>query len=376
MINTDGNYSFREAASLNPKLALDGQPPVAIDEWQEVPAIWDAVRQRVDAVPEKGMFLLTGSVTKKNPKNRPVHSGAGRIARVKMRPMTLFESGDSDGSISLAELFEDVDFEANAKPIDIENLIHLTIRGGWPANLETPEPDAGLIPRQYIELLATADISLSDDTPRDSAKVRLLLQSLARNISTTVSNASLQRDIQNGANSLSMPTIISYIDSFRRLYVLEEIPGWKPPIRTKARIQQSPKRIFADPSLAVAALKASPKKLLTEMSAFGYIFESLCLRDLTTYAESINGEIFHYTDNSNLEIDAIIETEDGSYGAFEVKLNPERIPEALSALKRFKEKMKAAKYAPPKCLAIITGGGVVQRREDGVYIIPITALRN
>jgi predicted AAA+ superfamily ATPase len=276
----------------------------------------------------------------------------------------------------LKELFEGVDFETNAKPVDIINLINLAIRGGWPANLTTPIADAGLVPRQYIELLMTADISLSDDVPRDSAKVNLLLQALARNISTTVSNASLQRDIENGANSLAMPTIISYLDAFKNLHVLEEIPGWKPPIRTKARIGQTPKRIFTDPSLAVAALKTFPKKLLHDLSAFGYIFENLCLRDLTVYADSIGGKIFHYTDNSNLEIDAIIESEDGSYGAFEIKLNPERIPEALSALKRFKEKMIAAKYEPPVCLAVITGGGIVQKREDGIYIVPITALRN
>lgn len=322
------------------------------------------------------MFLLTGSITKKNSQDNPVHSGAGRIARLKMRPMTLFESGDSDGSISLKELFEGVEFSVQNKPVNVVNLIHLAVRGGWPANLETPEPDAGLIPRQYIELLATSDISNSDDTARDSAKVNLLVQALARNVSTTVSNATLQRDIQNGANSLSMPTITSYLDALKRLYVLEEIPGWKPPIRTKARINQTPKRIFVDPSLAVAALKTSPAKLLYDLSSFGYIFENLCIRDLAVYADSLGGNIFHYVDNSNLEIDAIIETEDGSYGAFEVKLNPERIPEGLTALKRFKEKMKAQNYEQPKCLAIITGGGIVQRREDGIYIIPITALKN
>jgi predicted AAA+ superfamily ATPase len=202
------------------------------------------------------------------------------------------------------------------------------------------------------------------------------VQALARNASTTVSNATLQRDIENGANSLSMPTIIAYLDAFKRLHILEEIPGWKPPVRTKARIQQSPKRIFTDPSLAVAALKTSRRKLLSDLSSFGYIFENLCLRDLTIYADSIGGEIFHYVDNSNLEIDAIIETEDGEYGAFEIKLNPDRIPEALSALKRFEAKMETAKYEPPKCLVIITGGGIMQKREDGIYIIPITALKN
>jgi predicted AAA+ superfamily ATPase len=376
VLRTEGGYSALEAVRINPAIALEGEPPVAIDEWQEAPGVWDAVRQDVDEDGVRGKYLLTGSVIKKGAGKRPVHSGAGRIGTVRMRPMSLFESGDSDGKVSLREMFRGVDFEAFLKPVDLRLLTFLATRGGWPGNLSATEKNAGLLGREYLRLISTSDISESDDTVRDAEKVMLVLRALARNISSDVSNAAIQRDIQNGAHQVSTPTISAYIDSLKRLFVLDELPGWSPAIRSKARIRQAPKRIFADPSLAVAALRVSMRKLALDTSSFGYIFESMCLRDLLVYAETSGAEVYHYKDDSGLEVDAVIETEDGAYGAFEVKLNPERIPEGLTTLNRFKRKMAGRGADTPECLAVITGGGPAQRREDGIYIVPITSLRD
>jgi predicted AAA+ superfamily ATPase len=376
VLDTSGGYSVREAVRINPKIALQGTPPVAIDEWQEAPAVWDAVRQAVDEEEGKGRFLLTGSVLKKGKDHKPVHSGAGRIARVRMYPMTLFESGDSDGRVSLKDIFGGIPFEAFLNRFDLERLVSLTVRGGWPGNLAVSDRNAGVLAREYLEMISTSDISESDGTERDAAKVTLLLRALARNISSDASNATLQRDIQNGSNSLSMPTITAYLDSLKRLYVLDEIPAWSPALRSKTRIRQAPKRIFSDPSLAVAALNTTSGKLLLDMSAFGYLFENMCLRDLAVYAAANEGRLYHYRDDSNLEVDAVIEMPDGAYGAFEIKVNPERVPEGLSVLKRFQEKMAARNAEPPRCLAVITGGGTAQRRADGICIVPVTSLRN
>jgi predicted AAA+ superfamily ATPase len=376
LLDTANDYSYREAVRLNPKIALEGVRPVAIDEWQEAPAVWDAVRQAVDQADEKGLFILTGSVSRKGEKGRPVHSGAGRIASVGMRPMTLFESGDSDGIVSLRSLAEEnIDFEPFHKEVDLDLLAHLCYRGGWPGNIQTPAADAGLIPIEYLKKLTTSDMSLSDGIAHDPNKVSLLLRAIARNTATTVSNATLQRDIQNGSNTLSMPTIYAYLDALKRLYVLEEIPGWNPPLRSKARIRRAPKRIFTDPSLALAALGTTPGKLIRDLPAMGYVFENLCLRDLLVYSAANGAEVYHYSDNSNLELDAIIEFGNGSYFAVEIKLNPGRIPEAITAINRFKSKMRNAGFDAPTRSLVITGGGVGQLRDDGIMIVPISALR-
>jgi len=376
LLNTENNYSYREAVRLNPKIALAGSRPVAIDEWQEAPAVWDAVRHAVDQTGEKGLFILTGSVSRKGEQGRPAHSGAGRIASVCMRTMSLFESGDSDGRVSLARLCDKrIDFEPFHKDVDLDRLALLCYRGGWPGNIKTPGADAGLVPIEYLKKLTESDLSLSDGVEHDPNKVSLLLRAIARNTATTVSNATLQRDIQNGANTLSMPTIHAYLDALKRLYVLEEIPGWNPPLRSKTRIRQAPKRIFTDPSLALAALRTTPGKLVRDLPAMGYVFENLCLRDLLVYAASNDAQVCHYADNSNLEIDAVVEFGNGSYFAVEIKLNPGRIPEAITTLNRFKSKMRDSGFVAPALSLILTGGGIGQIRDDGIVIVPATALR-
>jgi predicted AAA+ superfamily ATPase len=374
LMDPAGNYSIREAARMNPASILGGAAPSAIDEWQEVPGIWDAVRFEVDQNREKGRYLLTGSTRPINKK--PLHSGAGRIARLRMRTMSLFESGDSNGKASLSALFSGEEIPAFSNPVELDRLIQFAIRGGWPENLEIPETKASIIPEQYLSLIASSDISkLDDDTRRDPVKVELLLRAFARNTASQVSNATLQQDIQNDANSLSMPTIQSYLTALKSLFVIEEAPGWRPAIRSRTRIQTTPKRFFTDPSLAVAGLRTSHRKLREDLSAFGGVFENLCYRDLAIYAEAIDGNVYHYRDNSNLEVDVIIERNDGGYGAFEIKLNPDRADEGVKSLKRFAEKMTEKGVVAPACLAVITGGGIGKKREDGVYVIPITALK-
>ncbi|MCL2655620.1 MAG: DUF4143 domain-containing protein [Coriobacteriia bacterium] len=374
LMDPKNDYANREMARVNPASVLEGLHPHAIDEWQEVVGIWDAVRFEVDRSKERGKFLLTGST--KPLMKKPLHSGIGRIGRVAMRPMTLFESRDSSGRISLKQIFENEDFGAYAALTDLEHLAYLSTRGGWPENRETPIDQSHRLPQNYLNELAHSEISeLDDEINRDPQKVTALLQALARNTASTVSNATLQRDASNADNSLSKPTATNYLAALRRLYALEEISAWKPALRSKVRVQAAPKRMLVDPSLAVAGLGAKPQQLMRDMPTFGHIFESLCLRDLQVYARAIEGKLFHYRDSTGLEVDAIIELGMAVYGAFEVKLNMTRTDEAVASLMRFKRKMEQGGYSPPACMAVITGGGVVQKRPDGIYVVPITELK-
>jgi predicted AAA+ superfamily ATPase len=402
---------IREAVRERPRLALAGEAPHAIDEWQEVPEIWDAVRFEVDQRPEKGRFLLTGSVTPPTAGVR--HSGVGRIARVRLRPMTFYESGLSSGRIMLRGMFEQADVEPFLGEMPLEDLIAATCAGGWPAALGLP-PDLSLhIPAEYLNSLVASEIRLTGRNPRGPAKIRTLLTSLARNNATVVKIATLCDDVrlETSARKAAKPTVTAkqttpagagtgtwteaeagaktevdaaagfgrealtdYLDILRALFVIDEIPGWNPNIRSKARLMSTPKRMFADPSLAAAALGAPPQKLLYDLPTFGLLFEGLCLRDLTVYAEAMDARIYHYRDNSNLEADAIIERRDGAWGAFEIKLSPRQTDVAAKNLLRVKEKMIAGGAEPPACLAVITRAGLCARRSDGVYTVPITCL--
>lgn len=374
LMDPGNNYSVREAAQINPSSALKGKQPHAIDEWQEVPGVWDAVRFDVDRSKEKGKYLLTGST--KPLMKRPLHSGIGRIVRVDLRPMSLFESGDSSGNISLSQLFANKKIEAYPTQVDLDHLAYLVTRGGWPENIGISPEKCQVLPHYYLEELAYSEISeLDDNINRDPDKVTALLRALARNAASNVSNVTLQKDIGNKANSLSAQTISNYLAALRRLYVLEEIPAWKPALRSKVRLQGAPKRMLVDPSLTVAGLQATPRQLVNDLPTLGNVFESLCLRDLRVYAGALGGKLAHYRDNSYLEVDAIIELSVNSYGAFEVKLNPARVDEAAATLTRFRNKMLQGGYPPPACIAIITGGGVVRQRADGIYEVPVTELK-
>jgi predicted AAA+ superfamily ATPase len=370
------SYSNKTRAQIDPSLILREKPPQLIDEWQEVPGIWDAVRFAVDQNPQKGRFLLTGSATPA--KTPPLHSGAGRFARIRMFPMTLFESGDSTGKVSLETLFLDKGLEPSRADISLEDLIFLTARGGWPVNLGNYSRETLEIPFQYIDAVINNELFTRDDPRRNRVKMRHLLRSLARNNTSIMKDSSIYADIRASQISedeaLSRQSISMYVGDLMRIFVIEEIPGWMPLLRSKTRIRMSPKRFFTDPSLAAAALGATPEKLLSDLNTFGFMFENLCLRDLSVYAELLSGSLFHYRDNTGLEVDAIIERPGGSYGAFEIKLGAHRVEEGANTLLRFKKKMIEASVEAPAFLAVLIGGGTAYMREDGVYVVPINSL--
>ena len=368
-----GNYSNKTRAELNPSLVLDGKTPHVIDEWQEVPGIWDAVRFDVDRKPGLGKFILTGSVTP--PRESYRHSGTGRIAIVRMRPMTLFESGDSNGAASLLALLSGKKIKPFAADIDLSRLIDITIRGGWPQTLNVPFEKAGAISTEYIHTLLKNDLFGGGFSKRNSAKLHVLLRSLARNNATTVGETTLAADISGNEATLSRNSVADYIADLKRIFVIEDVPGWNPGIRSKTRIRMSGKKIFADPSLAIAALGIGKRQLFEDLNTYGFMFENLCLRDLGTYAEFHGGSLCYYRDNSNLEVDAIIEMKDGSWGAFEIKLGENQVDVAAQTLLRIKNKLMSNGVREPSCLVVITGGGLGRKREDGVYVIPINSLK-
>ena len=368
-----GDYNNKTRAELNPSLVLEGKTPHVIDEWQEVPGIWDAVRFNVDQNPGFGKYILTGSVTP--PRESYKHSGAGRIAIVRMRPMTLYESGDSDAAVSLISLFSGKKINPFTADIDLVHLIDITIRGGWPQTLNLPLEKAGSVSVEYINALLKNDLFNDNFSKRNSSKLHVLLRSLARNNATTVSDATLTRDIAGNDTMLSRNSIADYTADLKRIFVIEEIPGWMPGIRSKTRIRMSGKLIFADPSLAIAALGIGRQRLLEDLNSYGFMFENLCLRDLYAYAELHGASLYHYRDNSNLEVDAIVEMKDGAWGAFEIKLGENQVEGAAQTLLRLKKKIVSDGAREPSCLVVMTGGGLGWKREDGVYVIPVNALK-
>jgi hypothetical protein len=381
IMDPTGDYSNKTRATLNPSLILEGKTPRVIDEWQEVPGIWDAVRFDIDKAPGLGKYILTGSVTP--PRESYSHSGAGRIAFIRMRPMTLYESDDSTEAVSFIHLFSGKRIKPFTADIDLSRLIDITIRGGWPQTLNLPIEKAGNVSDEYINALLKNDLFSSDFSRRNSLKLNILLRSLARNNTTTVSETTLTADIdgenrkeQNNEDiSLSRNSVSQYIADLKRIFVIEDIPGWDPGIRSKTRIRMMSKIMFADPSLAIAALGIGKRRLFEDLNTFGFMFENLCLRDLSAYTEFYGGSLYHYRDNSNLEVDAIIEMKDGSWGGFEIKLGENQADAAAQTLIRLKNKMVSNGTREPSCLAVITGGGLGRKLKNGVYVIPVNALK-
>lgn len=372
-----GNFQNRRLAEMNPSLILEGKSPRLIDEWQEVPAIWDAVRYRVDQNPTKGQYILTGSST---PNQKGIlHSGAGRIARLRMRPMSLFESGDSSGRVSLASLCQGRIEPVMTGEVDLRKIIEYIVRGGWPGSLGLSVEEAALLPNQYLEAVIQDDAFRVDGIKRDVQKMHRLLRSLARNESTTVSNATLRSDMKaSDEEDIDPVTISSYLDVFARLFIIDNQPPFSSRLRSSIRVKQAQKRHFADPSLACALLKATPEKLLSDLETLGFLFEALCERDLKIYAESFGASLYHYQDYRNREIDAVIEMTDGSWCAFEIKLGANQIDSAAESLLRIRnEIMEEAGGKPPVALCVICGlSSAAYQREDGVFVVPITALRD
>lgn len=371
-----GNFQNRNLAELSPDLVLQGEPPRLIDEWQEVPPLWDAVRFHVDQSSEKGLFILTGSST---PNHKGIlHSGAGRIARIRMRPMSLYESGDSSGMVSLGDLCADRMESVMTGEVRLTDLIGYILRGGWPASLGLSIKEASLLPQQYLDAIVDDDVYRIDGVKRDTTKIRLLLRSLARNESTTATNRSLKNDVkEKDDEDIDVDTIASYLDIFSRLFLIENQQPFSSKIRSSVRVKQAEKRHFADPSLAAALLGATEEKLLGDLNTLGFLFEALCERDLRIYADAFGGQLYHYQDYQNREVDAVIQLPGGEWCAFEIKLGANQIDEAAAVLVKLKNDIaKEPGGIPPKVLCVVCGmSNAAYKRADGVYVVPITALR-
>lgn len=375
--DSSNNFQNRKLAMMSPSMVLEGETPRLIDEWQEVDAIWDAVRYTIDQRGEKGQFILTGSSTPKIKENR-VHSGVGRIGKLRMRTMSLYESGDSSGKVSLEDLCEGKVPMMLTGEVDLRNLANYIVRGGFPGAMGLPTENAQLIAESYIETILTDDAQRIDGKKYDIEKMRLLLRSLARNESTTASKKKLASDIKDiDDESVDYDSVTTYLDVFARLFLLDNQKPFSSNIRSTVRIKQAEKRHFCDPSLACALLKATPEKLINDLETFGFLFEALCERDLRIYAESFGAQLFHYQDYANREIDAVIELKDGNWCAFEVKLGANQIDKAAQSLIEIRDKIRADGGKAPEVLCVICGlSNAAYQRPDGVFVVPITALKN
>lgn len=372
VVTLDTDPDARQLVHLDPGLLLAGPTPRLLDEWQVEPALWNHVRRAVDDRREPGQFILTGSAVPADDVVR--HTGAGRLSRLRMRPMSLLELGESTGEVSLAALLNGEPARCGSLKPGLEWHAELIAGGGWPATLGLEPQDRRMYVLSYIEEVCRTDIHRVDGVQRDPSRVRDLLRSLARNVSTEVSLATLARDLGGADGPWSRDTVRSYLGALERLMVLEDQRAWGPHLRSRARVRQSPKRHFVDPSIAVAALGSSAQRLLGDLDLLGLLFESLVVRDLRVYAQASGGEILHYRDATGLEADAIVELQDGRWAAFEVKLGTAAVDTAAESLLRLAERVDTDRCGPPAALGVITGMGYGYRRPDGVNVIPIGAL--
>lgn len=369
------NISMSE---LNPKRLLKGETPRLIDEWQLAPKLWDAIRFEVDHRSELGQFILTGSAVPADTKEI-THSGTGRFTWLIMRPMSLYESGDSTGEVSLKELFDGndaVDGEAN---LTIERLAFLACRGGWPQAIDMREEIALDQARDYYDAVVKADINRADNVQKNTEKVRSLMRSYARNQGSQVPNTMLAQDVAaNDEESISDETVASYLNALRKIFVIEDMPAWNPNLRSKTAIRSSDTRYYVDPSIATAALGIGPNDLINDLKTFGFIFETLCIRDLRVFADALNGQVYHYRDKDGQECDAVIHLRNGRYGLIEIKLGGDKlIEEGAENLKAMASKIDTNKMNAPTFLMVLTGlGDYAYLRKDGICVVPIGCLKD
>lgn len=362
-------------AQTKPSLLLDGETPRLLDEWQVAPELWNAVRFAVDKRRAKGQFILTGSVIPT--RTDDMHTGTGRIARMKMRTMSLYESGDSTGEISMGALFDGNNIMEGHSGLTIEKLALVINRGGWPVVAqETDEKIALTVAADYVEAIANEDISKADGIEKNPDRVKALLRSISRNISSEARTSTILNDLTANDESLSQATVDQYVAALKKIFVIEDLPAWSAKLRSKTAIRTTAKRHFADPSIAAASLRATPKRLLSDFNTFGFLFESLCIRDLRVYAESIDGSVYHFRDKSGLEIDAVIQLADGRWGAAEVKMGAGEIEDAASNLLKLRKAIDTEKMKEPSFLMVITGTEYAFQLKNGVVVVPIGCLRN
>lgn len=363
---------------LSPATLLEGDTPRLIDEWQALPPIWDSIRSEVDKRGMPSQFILTGSSVLPDA-DATIHSGTGRFAHVKMRTMSLYESGESTGTISLADLFEGKGFGVVRNDMEVEQLAFLICRGGWPWATLVPERVALDQAFDYFDSVVNYDIQRVDKVKRSAERTKLLLRSYARNIAQQVSMATIRKDmLANDSSTLDENTVVDYIKALKKLYVIEDLPAWNPNIRSKAAIRTSDTRHFVDPSVGTAALGLGPKDLINDLQSFGLLFEDLVVRDLRVYAEALYGLLYHYRDSNGLECDAVLHRRNGSYALLEVKLGgEERIEEGAKNLKDLESKIDTERMLAPSFLAVVVGvGQYAYQRKDGVYVLPISCLKD
>ena len=363
---------------INPKLLLHGDTPRLIDEWQIAPRLWDAVRYEVDHRDEEGQFILTGSAVPPN-SDEIKHTGTGRFAWLLMRPMSLFESGESNGSVSLTDLFAGSQDIMGVNDLDINKLAFLVCRGGWPRASFLADEIALDQAYDYYDAIVKADISRVDGVRRDAERVKRLMRSYARNQGAQISNEALKADMEvNDTSTLDTNTVVSYINALKKIFVIEEMPAWNPNLRSKTAVRSADTRYFIDPSIAVAALGVGPNDLLNDLSTFGLLFETMCVRDLRVFADAMNGCVYHYRDKTGLECDAVIHLRNGAYGLIEIKLGgDDAIEYGAQTLKKLRDKIDTDKMQAPAFLMVLNGTGkYAYQRDDGVYVAPIGCLRN
>ncbi len=372
--NPENNFSNRLLAEAKPLLVLKGEKPRMIDEWQEVPALWDAARAYVDRTDEYGCLILTGSST---PKTKGIlHSGAGRIVSIRMNTMSLFESGDSSGLVSLTDLIHGEFEDKMVEEVDLEKLAYLLVRGGWPKNIHSK--NSSITPKSYLEKIIYSNLTDQEGKRYSSDKIEHILKSLARNESTTASVSRIAKDIQDiDCKTVSADTVNRYLEEMDRMFLFNNQPPFDPNVRSSLRVKGACKRHFCDPALACAALDLNEKKLLNDLNTFGFLFEAMVERDLSVYAQSIGAKLYHYQNYNDEEIDAVLELDDGSWCAFEIKLSANRVEEGAKNLNKVCDHIVRCGGKPPVVKGVICGlANAAYKRKDDVYVIPITALKN
>lgn len=380
LAKTDAKEQFKRLLEIDSDTALSGEAPMLIDEWQTVPKLWDAVRYTVDHRRKMGQFILTGSaVPDKDAEKEREHSGTGRFAWLIMRPMTLSESGESNGSVSLADLFAAPEKLFGRNSLKLQDIAFLICRGGWPMAVGLPEEAALEQAFDYYDAVTKEDVTRVDGVKRASERVRRLMRAYARHQGTQASIATLREDLKNNDTAtLDDDTIVSYLEALRKILVVEDMPAWNPNLRSKTAIRTADTRYFVDPSIATAALGMGPADLVNDLNTMGFFFETMCVRDLRVYAEALNGKVYHYRDKSGLECDAVVHLRNGQYGLIEIKLGGQSlIDDGVRTLNSLAAQVDTSRMKAPAFKMVLTATGeyAYRRSEDGIYIVPVGCLK-
>ena len=372
--NPDRKQEYDNIRNTKPSLFLNGEKPRMFDEWQMYPVVWDSVRTDVDHTGLKGQYILTGSA--KPSEGETMHTGTGRISRVLMRPMSLFESKESTGEVSFSDILAGKDISGVSK-LSLEDIASIIVRGGWPASISIKSDAKYRIAKEYVKSLIHEEVRSVDGVERNTEKMQNVLRSLARNISTQVSNSTIEADIKKTSDDdISRPTLTDYLNTLEKLFVIEDVKATNLNLRSKYALRTKPKKFFVDPSIATAILDLKPMDLINDLNTFGFMFESLCIRDLKIYTESLGGDVTFYRDERGFEVDAILRMPSGKWGAIEIKLGAGYIDEAANNLLKFKEHVDIKKCGEPSFLLVLTGTNYSYKRDDGVYVVSIGTLKN